>query len=77
MSLSGKRFLSEAEKAKKTATGLDAEWGTISRLYRDASNKNKQIKILSQLYAKSDKEIAQYLFDHGFDDKCIREKMKK
>ena len=76
MSLSGKRFLSEAEKSKKPEKGINAEWDTISRLYKDAPNKNKQIEVLSQLYLKSQQEIAQYLFDHGYDDKYIRSKLK-
>jgi len=77
LSSSGRRFLSAAEKIKKPKTVMEADWNLISYLYRDAPHKREQIKILGHLYLKSDEEVAQYLFDHGFNDKYIASLLKK
>lgn len=77
MSISGKRFLSESEKNKPKKSILEEDYSLISRMYKDAADKHKQLKILSQLYAKSVEEIAQFLYDHGFNDKYIQKKITK
>lgn len=68
--VSGTRFKDKSVKVQKDI--LDEEQHRIYMLYKDAANKNNQIKILSELYGKSKKEIANFLFYIGFDDSNVR-----
>ena len=75
MSESGKTFYPK-NKNKIFKSRMENDSSIIGMLYRDSINKIEQIKILSQLYLKSETEIAEFLFDNGYDDKYIRKYLK-
>lgn len=75
--ISGLQFLPKNKKTVKPKTELEKDRFFIGRLYKYAPHKGEQLKILSQLYLKSEMEIAQFLFDNGIVDSVILSKIKK
>lgn len=73
-SISGLTFLPKNREPEKPKTDLEKDRFLVCRLYKYAYRKTDQLKILSQLYLVSESEIAQFLFECGYEDSLIRAK---
>lgn len=70
MPITGKTFRDKKPEVKKS--DLEKDWSIVSALYKDARDKREEIKILSQLYVRSERDIANFLLSKGYNDKYIQ-----
>jgi len=61
----------------KTKKLKESERAEISMMYRQAADKQGQIKILSELYLISKKEVCEVLMDSGISDGVIERVLTK